>query len=39
MDALKSVPAEQSVLLENMSWETYERLIAEREERPVPRFF
>ena len=27
------------VLLRNVSWETYERLIAEREERPVPRFF
>ena len=32
-------PAEQRVLLRNVSWETYERLIAEREERPVPRFF
>lgn len=32
-------PAEQRVLLQNVSWETYERLIAEREERPVPRFF
>jgi hypothetical protein len=32
-------PAEQRVLLRNTSWETYERLISEREERPVPRFF
>jgi Uma2 family endonuclease len=32
-------PAEQRVLLRNASWETYERLISEREERPVPRFF
>ena len=32
-------PAEQRVLLRNVSWETYERLISEREERPVPRFF
>jgi Uma2 family endonuclease len=31
-------PAEQRVLLRNASWGTYERLIAEREERPVPRF-
>jgi Uma2 family endonuclease len=32
-------PAEGRVLLRNVSWETYKRLIAEREERPVPRFF
>jgi len=32
-------PTEQRVLLRNVSWETYQRLIAEREERPVPRFF
>ncbi len=32
-------PAEGRVLLRNASWETYERLMAEREERPVPRFF
>jgi Uma2 family endonuclease len=32
-------PTEQRVLLRNVSWETYERLISEREERPVPRFF
>jgi len=38
MDAVKS-PAEQRVILPNVSWETYERLIAEREERRAPRFF
>ena len=27
------------MLLRNASWETYERLISEREEHPVPRFF
>ena len=27
------------MLLRNVSWETYERLIDEREERRVPRFF
>jgi len=32
-------PAEGRVLLRNVSWETYDRLMAEREERPVPRFF
>lgn len=32
-------PAEQRLLLRNISWETYERLVSEREERPVPRFF
>lgn len=32
-------PAEQRMLLQNVSWETYERLIAEREERRSPRFF
>jgi Uma2 family endonuclease len=32
-------PAEGRVLLRNVSWQTYERLIEEREERPVPRFF
>lgn len=32
-------PAEQRMLLRNVSWETYERLIAEREERRKPRFF
>lgn len=30
---------EGRVLLKNVSWETYERLISEREERRVPRFF
>lgn len=38
MEAVKS-PAEQRTLLRNASRETYERLIAEREERRVPRFF
>jgi Uma2 family endonuclease len=38
VETLKS-PAEGRVLLRNVSWETYERLIAEREERPAPRFF
>ncbi|MGH3088799.1 MAG: Uma2 family endonuclease [Rubrobacteraceae bacterium] len=37
MEAVKS-PSEGRVLLRNVSWETYERLIAEREERRVPRF-
>ncbi len=32
-------PAEGRVLLRNVSWETYERLIDEREERSAPRFF
>jgi Uma2 family endonuclease len=38
VEMLKS-PAEGRVLLRNVSWETYERLISEREERRVPRFF
>lgn len=38
METVKS-PAEGRVLLRNVSWETYERLISEREERPAPRFF
>lgn len=38
MQVVKS-PAEQRMLLRNVSWETYERLIAEREERRKPRFF
>lgn len=38
MEAVKS-SAEGRVLLRNVSWETYERLIDEREERSVPRFF
>lgn len=37
METLKS-PPEGRVLLRNVSWETYERLIAEREERPGLRF-
>ena len=31
-------PAEQRMVLENVSWGTYERLISEREERRKPRF-
>lgn len=38
METIKS-PAEGRVLIPNVSWETYERLIAEREERRVPRFY
>ncbi|MBA2619318.1 MAG: Uma2 family endonuclease [Rubrobacter sp.] len=38
VEVVKS-PAEQRMLLENASWGTYERLIAEREERRTPRFF
>ncbi len=38
MEVVKS-PAEQRMLLENVSWETYERLVVEREERRKPRFF
>lgn len=38
VDTVKS-PAEGRALLRNVSWETYERLISEREERPAPRFF
>ena len=38
METVK-IPAEGRVLLHNASWETYERLIAEREERTAPRFF
>ena len=38
MGAVES-PAEGRVLLRNVSWETYERLIDEREERSAPRFF
>ncbi len=37
MGTIKS-PAEGRVLLPNVSWETYERLIEEREERRNPRF-
>jgi Uma2 family endonuclease len=32
------IPAEQRVILHNVSWETYERLVAERGESRVPRF-
>jgi Uma2 family endonuclease len=38
MEAAKARTAERRVLLRNVSWETYGRLIEEREERPVPRF-
>ncbi len=38
MQAVKS-PAEQRMLLRNVSWGTYERLITEGEERRKPRFF
>jgi Uma2 family endonuclease len=38
VEALKN-REEQHVLLRNASWETYERLLAEREERRCPRFF
>jgi len=38
VQAVKS-PAEQRMLLRNVSWGTYERLITEREERRKPRFF
>lgn len=38
VETLKT-PAEGRVLLRNASWETYERLISEREENPAPRFF
>lgn len=37
METVKS-PAEQRVVLHNVSWETYERLLEERGERRVPRF-
>jgi len=37
MEAAKS-PAEQKVILHNVSWGTYERLMDERGERRVPRF-
>jgi Uma2 family endonuclease len=38
VETVKS-PAEGRVILRNVSWETYERLLAEREESRVPRFF
>ena len=37
METVKS-PAEHRVILHNVSWETYERLLAERGDRRVPRF-
>ncbi len=37
-EALKN-REEHRVLLPNTGWETYERLLAEREERRKPRFF
>jgi len=37
MDTVKS-PAEQRIILHNVSWETYERLIADHEDSSAPRF-
>lgn len=37
MDTVKS-PAEQRVVLHNISWETYERLLADHEDSSAPRF-
>jgi Uma2 family endonuclease len=37
METVKS-PAEQRVLLHNVSWETYERLLADHEDSSAPRF-
>ena len=37
METIKS-PAEQKVILHNVRWETYERLMDERGESRVPRF-
>ena len=31
-------PAEQRVILHNVRWETYERLLAEQESSSAPRF-
>ncbi len=39
MEAVKRRPAGGRVLLRNVGWETYERLMDEREERRGPRFF
>ncbi len=33
-----TIPAEQRVILHNVSWETYERLLAERADNGAPRF-
>ncbi len=38
MEILKG-PAEQRVVLHNVSWETYERLLAEHADSSAPRFF
>lgn len=38
-EAVQSLRQDQRVLLRNVGWETYERLLAEREERRAPRFF
>lgn len=38
-EALKNREEEHRILLPNASWGTYERLLAEREERRYPRFF
>ena len=37
MEIVKS-PAEQRVVLHNVSWETYERLLAEHADYSAPRF-
>ena len=37
MDVIK-IPAEQRVIHHNVSWETYERLLAERADNSAPRF-
>ena len=37
MDTVKS-PAEGRVILRNVSWETYERLLADHEDSSAPRF-
>jgi hypothetical protein len=39
VEAVKRRPAGGKVLLRKVSWETYKRLMDEREERRVPRFF
>lgn len=37
METVKS-PAEQRVLLSNVSWETYERLLEDHQDSSAPRF-
>ena len=37
METIKR-PAEQKVILHNVRWETYERLLAEQEGSSAPRF-